>query len=98
MRDLFYERRVRTFAGLKREARLLDSDSGIRVAGLYKKQRCFVFVTRFAGTYTVMVYERRGRGVPSVGRRVLSREFQSPDELEGFLAAVTLRGVDAHVY
>jgi hypothetical protein len=45
-----------------------------------------------------MVYERTGRKAPAVGKRVLSREFESPEELEGFLQRVTERGVDAYVY
>ncbi|GEM_PF-440674 len=98
VRALFYEKRVRSFAGLMREARRLDSDAGIRVVGSYLGRRCFAFVTRFVGRYTVMVYERTGRKAPAVGKRVLSREFESPEELEGFLQRVTERGVDAYVY
>jgi hypothetical protein len=95
---LFYEKKVRSFAGLKREVRRLDSDAGIRVAGSYRRRRCFVFVTRFVGRYTVMVYERTGREAPAVGKRVLSREFASPEELEEFLQGITEKGVDAYVY
>ena len=95
---MFYEKRVRSFAGLKREARRLDSDAGIRVAGSYLRRRCFAFVTRFVGRYTVMVYERTGGKVPAVGKRVLSREFESPEELEEFLRRITRKGVDAYVY
>ncbi|MGP8124804.1 MAG: hypothetical protein ACLQEQ_02920 [Nitrososphaerales archaeon] len=95
---MFYEKRVRSFAGLKREALRLDSDAGIRVAGSHLNRPCFAFITRFVGSYTVMVYEREGRKAPSVGKRVLSREFETPDELEGFLQSFTKRGVDAFVY
>jgi hypothetical protein len=98
VRALLYERRVRSFAGLKREARRLDSDAGIRVVGSYLKRRCFAFVTRSIGKYTIMVYERRGRKIPSVGKRILSREFESPEELEEFLQRITTNGVDAYVY
>jgi hypothetical protein len=55
-------------------------------------------VTRSVGKYTVMVYERRGRKVPSVGKRILSREFESPEELAEFLHEITTKGVDAYVY
>ena len=98
MRALFYEKKVRSFAELKREVRRLDSDAGIRIAGYYLKHRCFAFVTRFVGRYTVMVYERTGRGAPAAGKRVLSREFESPEELEEFLRRITQKRVDAYVY
>lgn len=98
VRALFYEKRIRSFAGLRREVRHLDSDAGIRVVGSYLKRRCFAFVTRFVGRYTVMVYERTGRKSPAVGKRVLSREFESAEELEEFLQGITQRGVDAYVY
>jgi hypothetical protein len=98
VRALFYEKRIRSFNELKREVRRLDSDAGIRVVGLYLKYRCFTFVTRFVGRYTVMVYERTGRKVPAVGKRVLSREFESPEEVEEFLLRITQKGVDAYVY
>jgi len=95
---LFYEKEVRTFPALKREVLHLDSDAGIRVAGSHLNRPCFAFVTRFVGTYTVMVYERKGRKAPWVGRRVLSREFETSKELERFLQAFTQKGVEAYVY
>ena len=95
---MFYEKRIRSFAGLRREVRRLDSDAGIRVVGSYLKRRCFAFVTRFVDRYTVMVYERTGRKAPAVGKIVLSREFESPEELEEFLQRITQKGVDAYVY
>ena len=76
----------------------MDSDAGIRVVGSYLKRRCFAFVTRFVGRYTVMIYERTGRKSPAVGKRVFSREFESAEELEEFLQGITQRGVDAYVY
>jgi hypothetical protein len=95
---LFYEKRVRSFAGLKRELRRLDSDAGIRIAGHFLKHPCFAFVTRFVGNYTVLVCERKGRKTPAVGKRVLSKEFGSPEELEDFLQRITEKGVDAYAY
>ncbi|MGD1055034.1 MAG: hypothetical protein ABR867_03020 [Nitrososphaerales archaeon] len=95
---MFYEKRVRSFAGLMLEARRLDSDAGIRVVGSYLRRSCFAFVTRSVGRYTVMVYERRGRKVPAVGKRVLSREFESLRELMRFLRRITQKEVDAFVY
>ncbi len=78
--------------------RRLDSDSGVRVIGSYLKRACFAFLTRSAGTYTVMVYERKGGKAPSPGARILSREFGSVDELGRFLRQITQTGVDAYVY
>ena len=98
MRALFYEKRIRSFDRLMREIRHLDSDSGIRVVGSYLDTDCFAFLTRSAGTYTVMVYRRRGRRTPVVGARVLSRDFASVDELGRFLRQVVVEGVDAYVY
>ena len=95
---LFYEKRVGSFAGLQRELRRLDSDAGVRIAGSYLKRPCFAFVTRFVGSYTVMVYERRGRRAPAVGKRILSREFGSPEELEGLLRKIAAKKVEAYVY
>lgn len=98
MQGLFYEKRVRSFAGLMLETRRLDSDAGIRIAGHCSKRLCFAFVTRFVGNYTVMVYERSGRKNPAVGKRILSREFKSPEDLENFLRRITGKRVDAYVY
>ncbi len=81
-----------------REIRLLDSDSGIRVAGSYLGRNCFAFLTRSVSTYTVMVYERKGLRAPAPGRRILSEEFESPDELGIFLRRITEKEVDAYVY
>lgn len=95
---LFYEKKVRTFRALKREVRRLDSDAGIRIAGSYMKRPCFAFVTRFVRSYTVMIYERNSRRAPSVGERILSREFTSLNELDGFLQKIASKKLDAHVY
>lgn len=95
---MFYERRVRSFAKLKREALRLDSDAGIRVVGSHLDRPCFAFVTRFVGTYTVLVYERKGRKAPSVGKRIFSKEFETTKKLEEFLQRLTQGGVDAYVY
>ena len=95
---MFYEKEVRTFPALKREVLHLDSDAGIRVAGSHLNRPCFAFVTRFVGSYTVMVYEKRGRKAPWVGKRILSREFKTPKELERFLQSLTQKKVNAYVY
>lgn len=98
MRALFYEKRIKSFGRLMREILRLDSDSGVRIVGSYANKSCFAFLTRFAGTYTVMVYQRRGRKAPSVGTRILSRDFNSVDELGRFLAQIAKKGVDAYIY
>jgi len=95
---MFYEKRVRSLAGLKKEVRTLDADAGVRIVGSYLKSPCFAFVTRFAGRYTVMVYERRGGRYPAVGENLISREFESLGELYGFLSEITTTKVDAYVY
>lgn len=98
MRALFYEKRIQSFDKLMREIRHLDSDSGVRVVGTYLDRDCFAFLTRSAGTYTVMIYQRRGRRKPVVGARILSRDFASVDELRRFLEQIMKGEVDAYVY
>jgi len=98
VRDMFYERRIRSFDGLMSEIRRLDSDSGVRVAGKYLKKYCFVFLTRFVGTYTVLVFERKGGKRPPLGARILSREFESAEALEVFLRQITGKEVEGYVY
>ncbi|MDA4125419.1 MAG: hypothetical protein OK438_08260 [Thaumarchaeota archaeon] len=95
---MFFEKRVRSFEKLMEVIRHLDSDSGVRVVGSYLRKACFAFLTRSAGTYTVMVYERRGGRAPEPGARLLSREFESLDELGKFLRKMTPKGMDAYVY
>ncbi len=98
MRALYYEKRIWSFDKLMSELRRLDSDSGVRIVGSYLKRKCFAFLTRSGGVYTVMVYERKGRKAPSLGARILSREFKSVDELGGFLRQVAQKELDAYVY
>jgi hypothetical protein len=62
------------------------------------KRPCFAFVTRFIGRYTVMIHERTGSRAPAAGKRVLSREFESPEELEEFLRGIAQKRIDAYVY
>ncbi len=95
---MFYERRVQTFDKLMRELRHLDSDSGVRVVGSYLGRDCFAFLARFVGTYTIMIYERRGGKTPELGARILSKEFDSVDDLGRFLRQIIKKGVDAYVY
>lgn len=95
---MFYEKRVRSFDKLMSELLRMDSDSGVRVVGSYLKSECFAFLTRSGGVYTVMIYERKGRRAPALGKRILSREFKSMDDLRGFLGQVAQKQMDAYVY
>jgi hypothetical protein len=98
MQALFYEKRVRSLDKLMSELRRLDSDSGVRVVGSYLKRKCFAFITRSGGVYTVMIYERKGGRAPALGARILSREVKSVDDLREFLGLVGQREMDAYVY
>jgi hypothetical protein len=98
MQALFYEKRIRSFNNLMSELRRLDSDSGVRVIGSYQKRKCFAFVTRSGGVYTVMIYERKGRKAPALGARILSKEIKSVDDLREFLVQIGQKEMDAYVY
>ena len=98
MQALFYEKRIRSFNNLMLELRRLDSDSGVRIIGSYQKRKCFAFVTRSGGVYTVMIYERKGRKAPALGARILSKEINSVDDLREFLGQIGQKEMDAYVY
>jgi hypothetical protein len=98
MQALFYEKRVRSFNNLMSELRRLDSDSGVRVVGSYQKRKCFAFVTRSGGVYTVMIYERKGPKAPALGTRILSKEIKSISDLREFLGQIGQKKMDAYVY
>ncbi len=98
MHELFYEKRIRSFNNLMSELRRLDSDSGVRIIGSYHERKCFAFVTRSGGVYTVMIYERKGRKAPALGARILSKESKSLDDLREFLGQIGQREMDAYVY
>jgi len=98
MQALFYEKRVRSFNNLMSELRRLDSDSGVRIIGSYQERKCFAFVTRSGGVYTVMIYERKGRKTPALGARILSKEINSVDNLRKFLGHIGRKEIDAYVY
>jgi len=98
MQALFYEKRVRSFDKLMSELQRLDSDSGVRVVGSYQNRKCFAFVTRSGGVYTVMIYQRKGRRTPALGARILSREVKSVDDLREFLGQIGQKEMDAYVY
>ena len=96
---MFYEKSVNSFSKLMREARLLDLDSGIRSYATYHGRRCFVFITRSARGYTLMVYGRRLRGTNEFPQgRLLVKEFPTEGELGGFVQGLVERPVKAFVY
>ncbi len=98
MQALSYEKRVRSFNNLMSELRRLDSDSGVRVVGSYHKRKCFAFVTRAGGVYTVMIYERKGSKTPALGARILSKEIKSVDNLRKLLEHIGQKEMDAYLY
>jgi hypothetical protein len=98
MQALFYEKRIRSFNNLMSELRRLDSDSGVRIVGAYQKRKCFAFITRSGGVYTVMIYERKGNKKPALGARILSKEINSVDDLRQFLGNIGEKEIDAYVY
>jgi len=96
---LFYEKNVGSFSGLMREAELLDLDSGIRSYVTHEGKRQFVFITRSARGYTLMVYWRRARGrTESPEGRLLVKEFKTTADLSSFLRGIIERPVRAFVY
>lgn len=98
--DLFYEKKVSSFAKLVEEVDLLDLDSGIRTFGDYQKKKDqFVFVTRSPhDSYTLMVYEKKGGRTPVPGGRLLVKEFKRKEDLVGFMKGLLSKPVRAFVY
>lgn len=98
--ELFYEKKVNSFAKLTDEVDLLDLDSGIRTFADYQGQKGqFVFVTRSPhDTYTLMVYARKGGSALVPGRRLLVKEFKVKDDLVDFMRGLLSKPVRAFVY
>jgi len=98
--DLFYEKKVDSFAKLTEEVDLLDLDSGIRTFGDYQGKRGqFVFVTRSPhDSYTLMVYEKKGGKAPVPGGRLLVKEFKRKEDLVDFMRGLLSKPVKAFVY
>jgi hypothetical protein len=98
---LFFEKSVNSFPKLVEEVDLLDLDSGIRTFGDYEgKRRQFVFVTRSPhDSYTLMVYGKKAHaGKPVPSKRLLVKEFQRKEDLNGFMKGLLSRPVRAFVY
>jgi hypothetical protein len=96
---LFYEKTVNSFSKLVREAELLDLDSGIRSYVTYNGRKSFVFITRSARGYTLMIYGRKGRGPnESPEGRLFVKEFPTEKELMDFVEGIVERPIKAFVY
>ncbi len=95
---MFYERRIGSLAAVVKEARTMDADAGIRIAGTYAGRKCYAFVTRFGARYTVMVYEKKAGRKDGLGRRLASQELGGPEGLMMFLREVVSRKVEAFAY
>ena len=94
---LFYERGVTSFDDLVKAAKVLDEDSGIRLAGVRNGRKCLVFVTRFGESFTMMTYSMvRKTGEP--GRRLGVAEFDGVDALVEALRKAAPGPVRAYVY
>ncbi len=85
-------------ATLRKELAVLDGDAGVRVVGTYGGSSCLVFVTRFGGTYTALVYSvgKGERRLPT--ERLASRTFTDLEEVVSFLKGIAGSGVEAYVY
>ena len=96
---MLYEKKIDSFSVLERELQQLDSDAGVRLVGTYRNRPCFLFVTRFVGRYTAMLYVKGGSvRAPRVGRRIMAREFESLEELVKFLTGIAHGKIEAYLY
>lgn len=95
---LFYERRLGSLAAVVSEAETMDADAGIRVSGKYAGRNCYVFVTRFGGRYTVMVYERRVGRRKGLSTMMASVDLEGTRQLKSFLGKVVYGKVEAFAY
>ena len=94
---MFYEKEVTSFDGLLKAVRVLDEDSGIRLVGERNGRKCFVFITRFGESFTMMTYSMvRKTGAP--GRRLGVAEFHGVDALAAALRRAAPGQIRAYVY
>jgi len=94
---LFYEKEVTSFDALVKAVRVLDEDSGIRLIGERDGRGCFVFVTRFGESYTMMTYSVvRKTGAPD--RRLGVVEFDGVDAVAVALRKAAPGRIRAYVY
>ena len=98
---IFFEKTVTSLPKLLEELELLDLDSGVRTFGDYNgKKRQFVFISRSPnGSYILMVYGKKTRsGTPVPSDRLLVKEFDTVDALEGYVRELLSKPVRAYVY
>lgn len=92
-----HEREISSLGALVKEAGVLDEDSGIRLSGTLRGQRCLLFITRFGSRYTMMAYSvKKGSGMPD--RRLETREFDTPAALASALRGVVGARIRAYIY
>lgn len=95
---MFYEKRVDSARSLMKELENLDSDAGVRLRAEYLGRDSFVFLTRFEGKYTAMIYAVKGKNGGAVGKMLGASEFSGVKELERFLNDILSGQVEAFVY
>ncbi len=54
----YREKRIRSLAELRKIMPTLDADEGIRIDAVNGRSKCFMFVTKKGGKYTVNIAER----------------------------------------
>lgn len=94
---MFYEKKLTSLASLTTAAGTMDSDAGLRVVGRYGKRACYCFVTRFGGTFTVMIYRRSSRR-RGPGRLMASLESTDIAQLRRLLREIAGERVRAYLY
>jgi hypothetical protein len=98
-RVVLYEKKIASFPELIRELDIIDLDAGVRIAGKFKGKKCFVFVTRSPAGFTSILSSVKRVGKDSVpDKRILVRDFQTIQELEGFLGGVITKPLVAAEY
>ncbi len=95
---MFYEKRLGSLTELMTEATTLDADAGLRILGNYEGTTCYVFVTRFGGRFTAMIYQRDSARRAKAGRKLAVLELDGVKELESLVRRVTSGKVTAFTY
>lgn len=95
---MFYEKRLGSLADLMNSLGTMDPDAGVRLVGRYSGRDSFLFITKFEGKYTVMVYARKGKEGREAGRFIDAMEFRGIDELRTFIRALEGSKVEAYAY